>query len=64
MAEMALAASDVPTYKFLPLAYQLASRLCGPGRNRALEISGFSVRLPLLQLQMHASSVVTETSAF
>ena len=48
VAEMAQAASDVSSYKFLPLAYQLASRLSRPGRNRALDNGGFSVRAPLL----------------
>jgi len=42
--EMAAAAYEVPSYKFLPLAYQLASRLSRAGRNRALDDSGFSVR--------------------
>ena len=45
VAEMAAAASEVPSYKFLPLAYQLASRLSRAGRNPALDESGFSVKL-------------------
>ena len=44
VSEMAKAASEVPSYKFLPLAYQLASRLSRTGRNNALDDSGFSVR--------------------
>jgi len=44
VGEMAAAAYEVPSYKFLPLAYQLASRLSRAGRNRALDDSGFSVR--------------------
>ena len=43
VAEMAEAACEVPSYKFLPLAYQLASRLSRLGRNKTLDDSGFSV---------------------
>ena len=46
VAEMAQAAREVPSYKFLPLAYQLASRLSRTGRNSFLDDSGFSVRSP------------------
>ena len=45
VAEMTAAASEAPSYKFLPLAYQLASRLSRAGRNPALDESGFSVRI-------------------
>ena len=44
VSEMAEAACEVPSYKFLPLAYQLASRLSRIGRNKSLDDSGFSVR--------------------
>ena len=48
VSEMAQAAGEVPSYKFLPLAYQLASRLSRTGRNKSLDDSGFSVRPPSL----------------
>jgi ataxia telangiectasia mutated family protein len=42
---MGVISQEVPSYKFLPLAYQLASRLNRPGRNLALDSGGFTVRL-------------------
>ena len=45
VAEMTAAAAEIPSYKFLPLGYQLASRLSRAGRNPALDESGFSVRV-------------------
>lgn len=46
VAEMAQAAAEVPSHKFLPLVYQLASRLSRPRRNKALDEAGFPVRPP------------------
>lgn len=43
---MGAISKEVASYKFLPLAYQLASRLSKPGRNAALDASGFTVTLP------------------
>ena len=43
-AELQAAAASVPSWKFLPLAYQLASRLSRPGRRPDLDKSGFTVR--------------------
>ncbi len=44
VGHMASISREVASYKFLPLAYQLASRLNRPGRNAALDESGFTVR--------------------
>lgn len=41
--QMAAAAGEVPSWKFLPLVYQLASRLSCGGRSRPLDDSGFTV---------------------
>lgn len=43
-AQFAAAAARVPSWKFLPLAYQLASRLARPGRHPDLDAAGFTVR--------------------
>jgi hypothetical protein len=44
-AELKAAAASVPSWKFVPLSYQLASRLSRPGRRPDLDKSGFTVRL-------------------
>lgn len=41
------AARGVPSWKFLPLAYQLASRLARRGRNPDLDAAGFTVHWTL-----------------
>lgn len=41
----AAAVAQVPSWKFLPLVYQLASRLSRPGAHPARDASGFTVRL-------------------
>ena len=42
--QFATAAARVPSWKFLPLAYQLASRLARPGRHPDLDAAGFTAR--------------------
>lgn len=41
--QMAKAAGEVPSWKFMPLVYQLASRLSCGGRSRPHDDSGFTV---------------------
>ncbi|BDA48015.1 Serine-protein kinase ATM [Coccomyxa sp. Obi] len=46
--QMAKAAGEVPSWKFMPLVYQLASRLSCGGRSRPLDDSGFTATLTAL----------------